>query len=211
MWMRWITLATVTLLFGSTMVAAANDVCFLDDLGLPPLVVRDFSLPKAGECAGFSGSFQDGAFVASGLACGSTEVGNINFKANIDPPMVGETVRYSFFVNRETLTGEGAILCSPAECGVVFGIPFGSLLSFFYSPSGLPAEEAPRSLTTSAETARRDRHLTTDGATRSGCRHRSIAAPIECSRCHRDNDKGAQFSEDLRRHHLPERASPLGG
>ena len=127
---RWVTVVTVALLLGAATVAAANDMCFLDDLGLPPLVARNFSLPKAGECAGFSGSFQDGTFLASGLACGSTQIDNINVKVTIDPPMVGETVKYSFFVNRETLTGEGAILCSPAECGVVFGIPFGSLLSF---------------------------------------------------------------------------------
>lgn len=125
--MRWMFLVTVTLLLRVVTAAAANDVCFLDDLGLPPLVITNFSFPKAGQCFRFSGSFQDGAFLASGLTCGSSQVDNINVKIDIEPPIVGETVSYSFFVNRETAIGEGAILCSPAECDVVFGIPFGSL------------------------------------------------------------------------------------
>jgi hypothetical protein len=124
---RWATLGTVALLLGSVTAAAANELCFVDDLGLPPLVITNFPFPKAGQCARFDGSFQDGAFLASGLTCGSTQVDNINVKIDIEPPIVGETVSYSFFVNRETLTGEGAIFCSPAECDVVFGIPFGSL------------------------------------------------------------------------------------
>jgi hypothetical protein len=124
---RWMELVTVTLLFGGATAAAANDLCFLDDLGLPPLVITNFSFPKAGQCVRFSGSFQDGAFLASGLTCGSSQVDNVNVKIDIEPPIVGETVSYSFFVNRETATGEGAIFCSPAECDVVFGIPFGSL------------------------------------------------------------------------------------
>jgi hypothetical protein len=124
--MRWMKLVAVALLLGSATAAAANDLCFLDDLGLPPLVVKNFSLPKAGQCTGFSGSFQDGAFLASGLACGSVQIANINFQVNIEPPIVDEAVSYSFFVDRVTLTGEGALLCSPVECGVVFGIPYSS-------------------------------------------------------------------------------------
>ncbi len=135
-------LVTVTLLFGGTTAAAANDLCFLDDLGLPPLVAKNFSLPKAGQCTGFSGSFQDGAFLASGLACGSSQIDNINFQLSIEPPIVDETVSYSFFVNRVTQTGEGAILCSPAECGVVFGIPFGSLTFSIHQVACQP-KEAP--------------------------------------------------------------------
>jgi hypothetical protein len=61
------------------------------------------------------------------MACGSWDVDNVNFHVNIDSPVDGEMVSYSFFVNRQTLTGEGAILCAPIECGVVFGIPLGSL------------------------------------------------------------------------------------
>jgi hypothetical protein len=124
---RWMELVTVTLLCGGATAAAANDLCLVDDLGLPPLVITNFAFPKAGQCVRFRGSFQDGAFLASGLACGSMEVDNINFKIDIEPPIVGETTSYSFFVNRETLTGEGAIFCVPAKCDVVFGIPFGSL------------------------------------------------------------------------------------
>jgi hypothetical protein len=77
--MRWMTLGTVALLLGGATAAAANELCFVDDLGLPPLVITNFSFPKAGQCDRFGGSFQDGAFLASGLACGSTQVDNINF------------------------------------------------------------------------------------------------------------------------------------
>ena len=124
--MRWGTLVTVTLLCGSATAAAAKDLCFLDDLGLPPLVATDFAVPRAGHCTNFRGYFQDGAFLASGLACVSTQIENINFQVNIEPPIVDEKVTYSFFVNRVTLTGEGSLFCSPVECGAVFGVPYGS-------------------------------------------------------------------------------------
>ena len=123
---RCVTLATGVLLLGAATAVAARDYCFVDNLGLPPLVVRNFSLPVAGQCKGFTGSFQDGAFGASGLSCGSWDVDNVGFKAYIEAPIDGEVVSYSFFVNRQTMTGEGAIYCVPAECGAVFGIPLGS-------------------------------------------------------------------------------------
>jgi hypothetical protein len=124
----WVTLATAALLLGAATTAAARDLCLLDDLGLPSLVAKGFSLPAAGRCTKFAGSFQDGAFLASGIACGSWDVDNVNFEVDIESPVAGETVSYSFFVNRRTMTGEGAILCVPTECGVVFGIPIGSLV-----------------------------------------------------------------------------------
>ena len=124
---RWMTLVTGAFLLGSTAAAAASDLCFQDSLGFPPLVARNFSLPAAGRCTAFTGFLQDGVFLASGMACGSWDVDNVNFEVAIEPPMKGEVVSYSFFVNRRTLTGEGAILCAPAECGAVFGIPIGSL------------------------------------------------------------------------------------
>jgi hypothetical protein len=93
--MRWMFLVTVTLLLRVVTAAAANDVCVLGDLGLPPLVITNFECPKAGQCFRFSGSFQDGAFLASGLTCGSPQVDNVNVKIDIEPPMVGETVSYA--------------------------------------------------------------------------------------------------------------------
>lgn len=126
MWIRWMKLVMLAVLFGGTTTAAASDLCFLDDLGLPPLVTKNFSLPKPAQCTRFIGSFQDGAFLASGLACGSEGIDRVNVQVNIESPMAGETVSYSFFVSRVTLIGEGALFCAPAECGVVFGIPYGS-------------------------------------------------------------------------------------
>src|SRR5262245_26254033 len=99
----WVALVTVALLLGAATAAAARDLCFLDSLGLPPLVVRNFSLPAAGQCTMFTGSFQDGAFLASGLACGGWDVDNLNFGADIEAPVDGEVVSYSFFVNRQTM------------------------------------------------------------------------------------------------------------
>jgi hypothetical protein len=122
-----VTLLTGALLLGATTAAVARDYCFMDSLGLPPLVAKNFALPTAGRCTGFTGSFQDGAFLASGMSCGSWDVDNVNVEIDIDSPIDGEMVRYSFFVNRQTMKGEGAILCAPIECGVVFGIPLGSL------------------------------------------------------------------------------------
>ena len=122
-----VTVVTGALLLGAATAGAARDFCFQDTLGLPPLVARNFSLPAAGQCERFTGSFQDGAFLASGMSCGSWDVDNVNFHMDIDSPVDGEMVSYSFFVNRQTLTGEGAILCAPIECDVVFGIPLGSL------------------------------------------------------------------------------------
>jgi hypothetical protein len=116
-----------SLILGATTAAAARDLCLLDDLGLPPLVARNFSLPAAGQCTKFTGSFQAGAFLASGMACGSWDVDNVNVHVDIESPVDGETVSYSFFVDRPTMMGEGAILCLPIECGAVFGIPIGSL------------------------------------------------------------------------------------
>jgi hypothetical protein len=124
---RWLTFVTIALLSDGATAAAARDICFSDSLGLPPLVAKNFSLPGAGQCAQFTGSFQDGAFLASGMTCGSWDVDNVNVEALIESPVDGETIKYSFFVNRQTLSGEGAILCGPAECGVIFGIPFGSI------------------------------------------------------------------------------------
>jgi len=124
---RWVTLVTGALLLGAATAASARDFCFLDNLGLPPLVARNFSPPAAGQCTGFTGSFQDGAFLASGMACGSWDVDNVGIRVAIESPVEGETVSYSFFVNRQTMAGEGAILCEPTECAVVFGIPLGSL------------------------------------------------------------------------------------
>lgn len=90
---------------------------------------QELLVAGGGRCTAFTGFLQDGVFLASGMACGSSDVDNVNFEVAIEPPMKGEVVSYSFFVNRRTLTGEGAILCAPAECGVVFGIPIGSLFS----------------------------------------------------------------------------------
>jgi hypothetical protein len=120
-------LVAVGVLLGATTAAVANDLCFQDDLGFPPLVAKNFSLPPAGRCSAFTGFLQDGVFLASGMACGSGVVDNVNFEATIESPMEGEFVTYSFFVDRHTLRGEGAILCAPVECGVIFGIPLGSL------------------------------------------------------------------------------------
>ena len=115
------------LLFGAATGAVAGDLCFRDDLGFPPLVAKSFSLPPAGRCSAFTGFLQDGMFLASGMACGSGAVDDVNFEVTIESPIEGEVVSYSFFVNRQTLRGEGTILCTPVECGVVFGIPLGSL------------------------------------------------------------------------------------
>ena len=141
-WIRWMTLVMVAVLVGGATAAAASDLCFLDDLGLPPLVVKNFSSPKPGQCAGFIGSFQGGAFLASGLTCGSEQGDKIGVKAIIESPVVGETVSYSFFVNRATLAGEGALFCTPAECGVVFDIPYRSP-GFSIRQVACPPKEAP--------------------------------------------------------------------
>ena len=125
---RWVILVMGALPLSAATAAAASELCLLDSLGLPPLVAKSFSLPLAGQCTRFTGSFQDGAFLASGIACGSWDVDNVNFEVAIESPVDGETVSYSFFVHRQTMTGEGAILCAPTECGVVFGIPLGSLV-----------------------------------------------------------------------------------
>jgi len=123
---RCVTLATAAILLSAATTAAARDFCFLDNLGLPPLVARNFSLPLAGQCQRFSGSFQDGTFVASGITCGSWDVDVVNFKLVVDAPIDGERVSYTFLLDRQTLTGEGVIYCVPTECGTVFGIPLGS-------------------------------------------------------------------------------------
>ena len=124
---RWVTVMAGALVLGAAPVATARDFCFLDNLGLPPLVAKNFSPPAMGQCARFTGSFQDGVFVASGITCGSVDVDVVNFKLVVDAPLEGEKVSYTFFVDRQTMTGEGTIYCVPAECGVVFGIPVGSL------------------------------------------------------------------------------------
>jgi hypothetical protein len=124
---RCVTLVAGALLLGAATASAARDFCFQDSLGLPTLVAKNFSLPVGGRCTAFTGSFQDGAFLASGMSCGSWDVDNVNFHVDIDSPVDREMVSYSFFVNRQTMAGEGAILCAPIECDVVFGIPLGSL------------------------------------------------------------------------------------
>ena len=138
---NWMALVTAAVLLGAAP-AAANDLCFLDSLGFPPLIAEDFSLPKPGECTQFRRLFQDGAFLASGVACGSWEIGNINVATVIESPVAGEAVSYSFFVNRATMTGEGALFCAPVECGAVFGIPFGSL-TFSIRQTVCPSKEVP--------------------------------------------------------------------
>lgn len=123
---RWVTLVAVALLFGGATAAAANDICFLDNSGLPPLVIKNFSFPKAGQCSIVSGSFQGGEFLISGWSCGSSQIENVDFAVSIEPPMGDVRISYNFFVNRGTLTGEGALFCSPEECSAVLDIPYGS-------------------------------------------------------------------------------------
>ena len=87
---RWVTLVVGALLLSAAPAVTARDFCFLDNLGLPPLVVKNFSPPAMGYCARFTGSFQDGVFVGSGITCGSQDVDVVNFKLVVDSPLEGE-------------------------------------------------------------------------------------------------------------------------
>ena len=136
---RSVALVVGVLLLGAASAATARDFCFLDNLGLPPLVAKNFSPPAMGQCAGFTGSFQDGVFLASGITCGSEDVDVVNFKLVVDAPLEGERVTYTFFVDRQTMAGEGVIYCIPAECGAVFGIPFGSQSFFIHEVACRPS------------------------------------------------------------------------